>query len=125
MAGQRPIGFPVRPTLSGAVKTFIDITGASGAVYRFDAIASAVAAPTVAGNFVFARLNGRTVEVICCGSTVSLNEVIGRWGAEIEPGDTQGIFVRLNTLRAARDREHKDIVEKHRPELVVTDRDEG
>ena len=106
------------------MKSFVDITGASGAIYRFDAIASAADVPAVAGNFIFARLGRHAVEVVCCGLTMNLNEMIGRWGSEIAPGDTQGIFIRLNTLRKARDREHKDIFDKHQPELVVGDHDD-
>lgn len=106
------------------MKPFIDITGASGAVYRFDGIAGAADAPAVAGNFVFARISGRDVEVACCGSALNLKDTVSLWGAEIEASETQGIFVRLNTLRGARVREHDDIVEKHRPEVVVIDPDE-
>lgn len=106
------------------MKPFIDILGASGAVYRFDAIARAADAPAVAGNFIFARINRGEVEVAGCGSTLNLKDTVSLWGSEIEANETQGIFVRLNTLRGARVREHDDIVDKHRPDLVVIDPDE-
>lgn len=119
----RPVGFSGLAGLFGQVKSFIDITGASGATYRFQRIHDPAKAPATAGNFVFARFTGHDDEVVCCGSAASLERSVALWGANIEQGETQGIFVRLNVARAARVREHDDIVERHRPELVVVDDD--
>ena len=101
---RHPIGFRAGETLVGGVKAFIELTGACGGLYRFDGISGASEAPSVAGNVVFARLSARAVEVVCCGLTVNLSEMISRRVSEIEPRDIQGIFVRFNTLRAARER---------------------
>ena len=107
------------------MKPFIDIAGASGAIYRFDAIESPAQAPSSAGAFVFARIGTDGVEVVCCGSTLNLKDKIELWGAQIERTETQGIFVRRNVSRSVRAREHDDIVGKHRPELIATDDDES
>ena len=119
----RWVGFTGLNRLFGRVKTFIDIIGASGATYRFQRIDDPAKAPATAGNFVFARLNSGEDEVVCCGLASNLQHSVAQWGADIEQSETRGIFVRLNVGRADRTREHDDIVEKHRPELVLVDDD--
>ena len=119
-----PVGFRTTEQLVGAVKAFIDITGASGAVYRFAAIENSAEAPPVAGAFVFARIGKDGVDVVCCGLALNLKDRVGLWGAQIQRTEAEGIFVRLNVSRSVREREHVDIVKKHRPELVATDGDE-
>ena len=119
----RRVGFTGLNRLIGRVKTFIDIIGASGATYRFQRIDDPAKAPATAGNFVFARLSGDGDEVVCCGSARNLERSVAVWGADIDQGETQGIFVRLNVTRTVRMHEHDDIVEKHRPELVLVDDD--
>ena len=106
------------------MKAFIDIMGASGAVYRFNAIENPAKAPPAAGAFVLARTGSDGVDVVCCGSALNLKDKVGLWGAQIQRTVTEGIFVRLNVSRSVREREHVDIVKKHRPELVAADNDE-
>ncbi len=104
------------------MKPFIDITGASGSVYRFKGISGPGRLPATAGNFVFTRTGPTGDEVICCGKASSLVLAEPAWRSAVEQHQTTEIYVRLNVSHGVRDGEHDDIVAHQKPILVIADR---
>ena len=103
------------------MQQFIDIAGASGAVYRFQPISGHDRLPATAGNFLFVRGGSDAYEVICCGMTSGLAQARAAWSAAVEQHQVTAIFVRLNVSRAVRVREHEDIIAGQNPAMVITD----
>lgn len=93
---------------------FIDLRGASGAAYRFRR-ADPAALPATAGNFIYVREEAGELEVVCCGTALSLTSagdlsrnMTDRYGAT-------DLYIRLNVARAVRRGEHEDILEHAKP----------
>lgn len=97
----------------------LDLKGASGATYRFRLIADPGQLPATSGNFVYVRWRGLTPQVFCCGAVNSLSAATQSWDEAVRAYGALGLYVRLNVARAARDEEHADLVEKHRPPMAA------
>jgi hypothetical protein len=98
----------------------LDLTGASGAVYRFRLVGDLNDLPVMAGNFVCVRGDGGG-EIVCCGTARSLVQARGVWAAAVKEHKADQLYVRLNVSRSLREAEHEDIVQAARPPLVLTD----
>ena len=98
---------------------FIDISGVSGASYRFRVARHPSALPTAAGNFVFVRGDDAGPQILCCGSTSSLAQAAALWPAAVEAHQVDAIYIHLNISRSHRMQVHEDIADKHRPPMVV------
>jgi len=103
------------------MKTYVDISGASGGTYRFQNVAALSKMPASAGNFVLVSDVVNSDAVTCCGSALSLARA---------PLDTIAkdhgnlpVFVRLNISRSVRVSELEDIVARHRPKRVLAELD--
>lgn len=95
---------------------FIDLTGASGATYRFRAWSDAGQTP-MAGNFV-------VVDGLARPPRIGLAGVIGDLSKAPSAARSAGVageamFVRLNVSRQTRAQEHEDLVAQHRPPKVL------
>lgn len=92
------------------MKPFLDLVGASGAVYRFRKVDTAL--PPTAGNFVYVRENDGAHGIVCCGKARNIGlALMGHPWAEdelAEPGDQ--LYVRLNVGGGARAHEHEDLI---------------
>lgn len=97
------------------MNAFIDLSGASGASYRFRAWPEAGQAP-IAGNFAVVVKVGHALEVLLLGVTSDLS----RASAQAAGAGLIGkpLFVRLNVARATRRREHDDLVAGYAPPQV-------
>lgn len=105
------------------VKPFLDLVGASGAVYRFRLVGDLGELPATAGNFVYAREEAGNYDVVCCGTARSLFRARAAWPAAVERRQATHLYVRLNVSRAVREGEHEDIIAAANPDLVLTDFD--
>lgn len=95
-----------------------DITGQSGAQYRYKALEELQPVSPGGANYLFVSWSGNVAKVIHAGETDSLHRaVFDTWEeARAEHGATQ-ILARLNITGAVRRAEQADIVAKHRPPM--------
>ncbi len=100
-------------------KTLIDLTGASGAVYRFERVDDLEQLPAIAGNFVYVQGDGRAVIVICAGVDETLRRAGERLAEARQQHGAEGLYVRRNVSRRARAQEHADIVDHYRPVMIL------
>lgn len=104
------------------MKPFLDLTGASGSVYRFRLAADPSALPATAGNFVWVRDAKEGSEIVCLGTARTLmRAAAARQAAQWR--EATDLYLRLNVSRETRDGEHEDIVAAVRPPLVLHDFD--
>ena len=96
------------------MKDLIDLTGASGATYRFRRVPDGHAQQRIAGNYALlkARANGFTVRYV--GATNDLTQARAECPPELLKGAQ--LYVRLNVPRAAREAEHADLQANYAPE---------
>ena len=91
--------------------SFIDLSGASGAHYRFRAWSDAGQTP-MAGNFVVAELGaGGQIQLLLIGVIEDLSKVpthVTAAGFGDKP-----VFVRLNVARQTREHEHEDLAARY------------
>ena len=83
---------------------FIDLTGASGATYRFRRRAVAGDHLPIAGNFALVTIVDGKVTVTTLGKSNDLSRLV----APTEPPEAQ-VYTRLNVARAIRTAEHDDL----------------
>lgn len=95
-----------------------DITGQSGAQYRYKALEELKPVSPGGANYLFVSWVGDVAKVIHAGETDSLHRaVFDTWEeARTEHGATE-ILARLNITGAVRRAEQADIVAKHRPPM--------
>lgn len=99
---------------------FIDLEGASGATYRFHRVEDLSNLPAIAGNFAYVQGDGPKPVLVCCGTDETLLKAAVRWPSAQQTHRATAIYVRKNVSWKVRALEHDDIVEKHRPPLIVT-----
>lgn len=90
----------------------IDLTGASGTVYRFTLAEGAKATSPVAGVFVYVRQSKKTEPLILhIGEAgVLADGAAGRWSEAVKDHDATHLYTRLNVARAARETEMADLM---------------
>jgi len=95
-----------------------DITGQSGAQYRYKALEELKPVSPGGANYLFVSWSGDTAKIIHAGETDSLHRaVFDTWDeARVDHGATE-IIARLNITGAVRRAEQADIVAKHRPPM--------
>lgn len=93
------------------MRNFIDLTGASGAAYRFRRPDGALS--SIGGNFVYVREQDGELRVVCCGKARSLAWGLGErnWHLDENAAPNDQLFIRLNAISATRSLEHDDLVE--------------
>jgi hypothetical protein len=97
---------------------FIDLPGASGAIYRLRRWADGAAHPPIAGNFVFiSRSAAGAFKVLLVGMTDDLSRCRDKV-PKPAPGCTTLVFTRLNVSRSVRQAEHDDLVAHHQHAMV-------
>ena len=85
---------------------FIDLPGASGALYRFRRFDGQL--PPVGGNFVYVREDDGAARVVGCGKTRVLAQALA--ANPRRGGEAGELYVRLNVASALRDAEHADLI---------------
>ena len=89
------------------MKLYIELKGASGAVYRYKLAEDADPRTTIAGNFVY--LDGKGV-VLFAGEANNLIGATARWSEAVTRHGATHLYTRLNVSGASRAEEHADIV---------------
>jgi hypothetical protein len=103
------------------VSQFLDLCGASGAVYRFRR-ARPDQLPATAGNFALVRRDIR--QVVCCGAVRSLGDAASAWLRLVnEEQLADSLYIRLNVARNTRLYEHSDLVAALRPQATLGEPD--
>lgn len=95
-----------------------DITGQSGAQYRYKALEELKPVSPGGANYLFVSWSGDRAKIIHAGETDSLHRaVFDTWDeAQVDHGATE-IIARLNITGAVRRAEQADIVARHRPPM--------
>ena len=92
------------------VTAFIDLTGVSGAVYRFRKVEGQ--RPPTGGNFVYARSEDDGLHVVCCGMARTLAGPLLQGLSEEGQSSLVGadLYIRLNVSSGVRESEHADLM---------------
>ena len=99
------------------MKDFLDLKGASGALYRFRIWPEGAPHLPIAGNYVFLKAEPEGFTVLLVGATNDLSQARRAWEKVAQRGATHA-FTRLTVARATRTAEHEDLVAAYNP-LVV------
>ena len=100
------------------MRDLIDVTGASGSVYRFNRLQEGRALSAMGGNYIYAREADGAVEIICAGEAENLNkDVHARWEQAVRDHAATGVFTRLNISDRVRQSEQADILKASVPAM--------
>ena len=100
------------------MRDLIDITGASGNVYRFNRLREGRPLSAMGGNYVYARESGDAYEIVCAGEGENLmNDAHSRWEQAVKDHAATTLFTRLNISDRVRQHEQADILEAARPPM--------
>ena len=97
------------------MKEFIDLTGASGATYRFRLWAPGAPHQPIAGNYVCVRAESEDSDayaIVLLGEVLDLSQVRDKLPKRVRETTTH-IYTRLNVARAIRTAEHEDLMARH------------
>lgn len=95
-----------------------DITGQSGAQYRYKPLEDLKPVSPGGANYLYVKWDGDVAVVIHAGETDSLHRaVFDNWDEARADHDAGEILARLNITGAVRRAELADIVGKHRPPM--------
>ena len=95
---------------------FVDLSGASGASYRFRAWPEGGQAP-IAGNFAVVEMKDGKLAVRLIGVTNDLSRC--NVNASAAGLDDKSLFVRLNVARLTRRQEYEDLVAHYAPAHTI------
>lgn len=99
-----------------AVRDILDLTGASGAVYRFLRHQEGADLSPIGGNFVLVRDGIGGPRVVYCGQAESLRTGSdGPWRAALNEAGETLLYTRLNVSQRTREHEHSDVVAAYLP----------
>jgi hypothetical protein len=94
------------------VKPYIDLQGASGAVYRYKLAEDHDPRTTIAGNFVFIDASGT---VVYAGEANNLHGAGSRFPEAAQKHKAEHLYTRLNVSGASRTDELQDILAAMKP----------
>jgi len=94
------------------VKPYIDLQGASGAVYRYKLAEDHDPRTTIAGNFIFVDAAGT---VVFAGEANNLHGAANRFPEASMKHKAEYLYTRLNVSGASRSDELQDIIAAVRP----------
>jgi hypothetical protein len=96
------------------VKPYIDLQGASGAVYRYKLAEDREPRTTIAGNFVFVDATGT---VVYAGEANNLHGAANRFPEAAMKHKAEYLYTRLNVSGASRSDELQDILAALNPAM--------
>lgn len=107
--------------LEAGVQDQVDITGASGVVYRFMRLKDGRPLSPMGGNYLYGRFTGEKFELVCAGEVQNLlKDARERWTEAVERYQVSDLFSRLNISERVRQLELADIVEANHPPMNTT-----
>jgi hypothetical protein len=101
------------------MKDFLDLEGASGAVYRFRHAAPGELRPRMGGNFAVVKPRAKGFTVRFVGATNDLSQAQATCPPEVLKGAQ--LYIRLNVPRGQREAEHQDLLANYGPTEPETD----
>jgi hypothetical protein len=102
------------------MQDFLDLKGASGALYRFRLWPEGASHLPIAGNYVVIQETAAGFKVLAVGASMNLSQArVG--GPSRGRRKAAHYYTRLNVSRAARTSEHEDLVAQYKPALVVAE----
>jgi hypothetical protein len=102
------------------MQDFLDLKGASGALYRFRLWPEGASHLPIAGNYVVIQETAAGFKVLAVGASMNLSVARGA-GPGRARRKAVHFYTRLNVSRAARTSEHEDLVAQYKPAQVVTE----
>lgn len=101
------------------MKDLIDVTGASGSVYRFNRLRDGRPLSAMGGNYVYARERGGAFEIVYAGEGENLlKDAHCRWDEAVAAHGAAQLFTRLNISERVRQQEQADILAAVNPAMV-------
>lgn len=102
------------------MREFVDLTGASGTLYRFRVWPEGGAHPPIAGNYIVLREDASGgVKVLLAGITSDLSQAASECRKALAKDPDARLYTRLNVARAVRGAEHEDIVAAYNPAVLT------
>lgn len=99
------------------MNTWIDIQGASGALYRYQLAENARPRTAVSGTYIYVKA-GQHLEVVYAGETINLSEgSIELWSQASKDYGATHLYTRLNVAGAAREAELADLLATGEPPM--------
>jgi hypothetical protein len=93
------------------MQEFIDLKGASGAVYRFALVREGRLLSPMGGNYIYARARGEGYELVHVGEVQNLlKDARARWSQAVDAHGATDLYTRLNITERVRQQEHADIL---------------
>ncbi|WP_297510080.1 hypothetical protein [uncultured Caulobacter sp.] len=100
------------------MKPYIELKGASGAVYRYKLAENGDPGTTIAGNYVYVDARG---DVVYAGEANNLIDAKSRWADARARHGATWLYTRLNVSGASRADEYSDIVIALQPVMNQAD----
>ena len=91
------------------VQTFIDLQGASGAIYRFRLAPDGQVTSPIAGNYVCVREELEGFTVLSVGATHDLSTATVSWRRAKAKHPAVHLYTRLNVSTSVREEEQRDV----------------
>lgn len=116
------------PELTVVTRIFrdaIDLKGASGAIYRFMRARMDRPLSPMGGNFIYARGEGETCEVLFLGEAPNLaTGARALWERAVAEHGASELFTRLNVTERVRQQEQADLLSSFTPPMNLATIDE-
>lgn len=96
------------------MKDFVELTGASGASYRFRRMTDGEAQQRIAGNYAVLKVRAAGFSVKFVGATNDLSQARAECPPEVLKG--AHLYVRLNVPRGPREAEQADLEANYAPD---------
>ena len=100
------------------MKPYIELKGASGAVYRYKLAENGEPGTTIAGHFVYVDAKGA---VVFAGQANNLVDAKARWSEAYSRYGATWLYTRLNVSGASRAEEYSDLVIALQPAMNQAD----
>ncbi len=100
------------------MQPFVDLQGASGAIYRFRLAPNGVVSSPIAGNYAFVREQPEGLAVLTVAATNDLSSATADWKRAVAKYGAMTLYTRLNVSAAVREAEQQDIASYYKPRMT-------
>lgn len=97
------------------MRTFLDLNGASGAIYRFRLAPDGDVNTPMAGNYVCVREEESGFTVLSVAATNDLTSARQAWKQAVAKHGATHLYTRLNVSSSVREDEQRDIAAYYKP----------
>lgn len=99
------------------MQAFVDLQGASGAIYRFRLAPDGAVTTPIAGNYAFVREAPEGIAILSVAATNDLSSATAEWKRAVAKYGPLLLYTRLNVSAAVREAERGDIAAHYKPRL--------